>query len=71
VQPTLDRRLKYGFTQITGHYSSNRRELRLHYFGAYIGPVGGTSHMVVAVALDPKGPKLIKCVQFDAIRYCR
>lgn len=59
VQPTLESPLEVWIHADTGHYSSNRRELRLHYFGAYIGPVGGTSHMVVAVALDPKGPKLI------------
>lgn len=42
-----------------GPFSSNTAEDRLHYFGAYIGPDGGTTHMVIAAALDPRGPKLI------------
>jgi hypothetical protein len=42
-----------------GPFSSDKTEQRIHYFAAYLGPHGGTTHMVVAAALDPRGPKLI------------
>jgi hypothetical protein len=43
----------------TGPHSGNKSELRVHYFGAYIGRSGATTHLVIAAALDPRGPKLI------------
>lgn len=49
-----------------GPLSSNKAEPRLHYFGAYIGPDGGTTHLVVAAAFDPKGPKLINSFSVTA-----
>jgi hypothetical protein len=61
----------------TGPFSSNASESRVHYFGAYLGPSGGTTHLVIAAALDPRGPKLINGFSItafstaDAKRYGR
>lgn len=52
-------------------------ESRVHYFGGYLGPSGATTHLVIAAALDRRGPKLINGFSItafstaDAKRYGR
>jgi hypothetical protein len=66
IEHTLDDPLEAWLHPDIGPPSSNASEERLHYFGAYLGPDGGTTHMVIAAALDPKGPKLINAFSVTA-----
>jgi hypothetical protein len=50
-----------------GPTSRNSAEPRLHYFSAYVGPDGATSHLVLAVAVDPRGPRLINSFSLTSL----
>lgn len=67
IEHTLRNPLEAWIHADQGRFSSDPNELRLHYFAAYVGVDGSTTHLVLAAAFEPRGPKLLNAFGVTAL----